>query len=236
MSTWKKIEGALRQHPSVRDCVVLGWDEGEESNSGVAGSDKEGNNPKSKSGPADKNRKSDPRFVAYVVSNQAMLATANELRSHISATLPNNEVPGVFVFRNSLPRMPDGKVDRAALRITDQPERNLPQKHLAPRTVNEQLMAKIWEETLKLKDIGINDNFFDIVRDSFLAMEIIARVRKVFAVNLPVRALFADPTVAGMTAAVLQQKAQWTNGRSLAGLPGLDIPRRQSARLHLSKN
>ncbi len=207
MSNWKKIEAALRQHASVRDCVVLDRED-------VAGNH---------------------CLVAYIVSNQAVTTTANELRSHLSATRPNYREPGAFVFRNSLPRMPDGTIDRAALMAVDQPERDLPQEYVAPRTLNESLMANIWEETLKLKDIGVYDNFFNIVRDSYMAMEIIARVRKVFTVNLPVRALFADPTVAGMTAAVLQEQAQRTNGRGVAQCVP-DLPRRQQARQHLSKN
>ena len=209
MSNWKKIEAALRQHASVKDCVVL------------AREDVPGNQG----------------LVAYIVLNQAVVSTANELRRHISATLPDYLLPGAFVFRNSLPMMPNGTVDRAALLAVDQSERDLPQGYVAPRTLNEKLMANIWEEILQLKDIGVYDNFFDIVRDSFLAMEVIARVRKVFTVNLPVRTLFADPTVAGMTAAVLQQKVRRTNGRGVAErLRDLDLPRRQPGRQHLSKS
>jgi len=209
MSNWKKIEAALRQHASVRDCVVL-------------------------------NRENVPGnrcLVAYIVANQAVVTTANELRGHISATLPKHRVPDAFVFRNSLPKMPDGTVDRLALMAVDQPKRDLSAGYMAPRTMNEKLMANIWEETLKLKEIGIYDNFFDIVRDSCLAMEIIARVRKVFTVNLPVRALFADPTVAGMTAAVVQQQTKWPKRRGLAEcVSELALQRREQARQNLSKN
>ena len=209
MSNWKKIEAALRQHESVKDCIV------------VAREDSSGSRC----------------LVAYIVSNQGVVITANELRSHIGATLPNYRMPDTFIFRNNLPKTPDGTVDRAALMTISQPARDLPQGYLAPRTLNEKLMSSIWEETLQLKGIGVYDNFFDIVRDSSLAMEIIARVRKVFTVNLPVRALFADPTVAGMTAAVLQQQNKWTNRRGLAEcVSELALQRREQARSSLSKN
>ena len=208
MTNWKKIEAALRQHESVKDCIVVAREE----------------SPGSRC------------LVAYIVPNQAVVTTANELRSHISATQPNYRVPDTFIFRNSLPKTPDGTIDRAALMTVDQPKCDLPQRYLAPRTLNEKLMANIWEETLQLKDVGVYDNFFDIVRDSSLAMEIIAQVRKVFAVNLPVRALFADPTVAGMTAAVLQQQTKWTNRRGLAeSVSELALQRREQARSLLSK-
>ncbi len=75
-----------------------------------------------------------------------------------------------------------------------------------PRTSSEKSMAKIWADILKLKEVSVHDNFFDYGRNSSLAMEMIARVRKVFAVNLSVQQLFQDPTVAGMTAAVLSSQ------------------------------
>ena len=121
MSNSKTIEAALRQHASVRDCVVLDRE------------DVPGNRC----------------LVAYIVANQAVVTTANELRNHISATLPYYRVPGAFVFRNSLPMMHDGTVDRAALIAVDQSERDLPQGYLAPRTLNEKLMANIWKEILE---------------------------------------------------------------------------------------
>src|SRR5262245_24142804 len=81
-----------------------------------------------------------------------------------------------------------------------------PEFYTPPQTENEKLMASIWREILKLKKISMNDNFFDYGRDSYLAMEFVARVRKVFAVNLSLKSLFEEPTVAGMTAAVLRNQ------------------------------
>ena len=209
MSYLKKIEAALRQHPAVKDCVVL-------DRADVAGVQS---------------------LVVYIVSNQAEVAKASELRSHIKKNLPEFKMPAKFVFLNSLPMMPNGTVNRAALVGVDPPERILPQAYVAPRTPNEKLMANIWQETLKVENIGVFDNFFDIVRDSSLAMSIITRVRHAFAVHLPVRALFADPTVAGMTAAVLDQQIKWTNRRGLAeSVTDLNMQRRQQVRNYLSKN
>jgi spore germination protein GerM len=92
-------------------------------------------------------------------------------------------------------------------------------------------MANIWQETLDLEDVGVYDNFFELVRDSYLAMEVIKRVREVFKVALSVRALFADPTVAGMTAAVLQQKAKWTNSPdSTEGISTLNLQKKTATR------
>ena len=104
-----------------------------------------------------------------------------------------------------------------------------------PRTAGEKLMASIWVEILNLKQISVHDNFFDYGRDSYLAMEVVARVRKVFAVNLSVQVLFEDPTVAGMTAAVLKcQHLQHKTSSSVQPSSLLWAPRKRAERL-LSK-
>ena len=78
-------------------------------------------------------------------------------------------------------------------------------------------MANIWAETLKLKQIGIYDNFFDLGRRSCLAMEVISRVRKVFAIDVALRELFAAPTVAGMAATMMLKRATWSNRKGPGG-------------------
>ena len=90
---------------------------------------------------------------------------------------------------------------------------------VAPRSPSEQLMVSIWQDILKLERIGIFENFFDIVNDSFLALEVIEQTRQAFSVNLPVRDLFADPTVAGMTAAFLRYQHRANRGELLPIAP-----------------
>src|SRR5262245_30213185 len=99
---------------------------------------------------------------------------------------------------------------------------------VAPRTSSEKIMAEIWVDVLGLKEISIYHNFFDYGRDSFRAMEMINRVRKIFAVSLSVQELFENPTVAGMTAAVLhwqlsQQRAPANHASALPYLNGRSV-------------
>jgi aryl carrier-like protein len=82
--------------------------------------------------------------------------------------------------------------------------REVPGDIVPPRTTSEKAMARIWVDILKIKEVSVHDNFFVYGRDSSLAMEFVERVRKTFAVNLSVRALFDEPTLAGMTAAILK--------------------------------
>ena len=79
-------------------------------------------------------------------------------------------------------------------------------------------MANIWAEVLKLKQVGIHDNFFDLGGHSLLATRVISRVRSTMHVDLPLRALFEAPTVAGLAAAVLQKQCELTKQKELADL------------------
>ena len=74
---------------------------------------------------------------------------------------------------------------------------------MAPRTADEKLIADIWGDVLKLKQVGIYDNFFDLGGHSLLATQVISRVRKTFHVDLSLRSLFGAPTVAGLSALLL---------------------------------
>ena len=105
---------------------------------------------------------------------------------------------------------------------------------VAPRTPSEQLMVSIWQDILKMERIGIFENFFDIVNDSFLAMEVIERTRKTFSVKLPVRDLFTEPTVAGMTAAVLRCQHQ-DNGGVLLPIGPVAYKPKSNARKRFSR-
>ena len=126
--------------------------------------------------------------------------------------------------------------NRQALIDIDGCKRDLKEHFVAPRTTSEKLMASIWTEILKLKEIGVHDNFFDYGRDSFLAMEVIARVRQVFAVNLSVRAMLEEPTVAGMTAAVLRSQYRHRDKPALLDRASESWARSNGAKQLLSRN
>lgn len=67
-----------------------------------------------------------------------------------------------------------------------------------PRTETEKALAIIWSELLKVENIGINDDFFDLGGQSLMAIRVVSRVRDVFEVDLPLRNIFECPTVAGL--------------------------------------
>jgi len=78
-------------------------------------------------------------------------------------------------------------------KFSDRPK--LKSEYTSPRDDAEKLTAEIWQNVLGIENIGINDNFSELGGHSLLAIKIISELRKVFQINLPVRALFDTPTV-----------------------------------------
>ncbi len=138
----------------------------------------------------------DRRLVAYVVGG----ARADELREHLRRSLPEHMVPAAFVGLESLPLTASGKLDRRALPAPDYG--SAAERYVAPRTPAEEVLAGIWAETLRLERVGAHDSFFELGGHSLLATRVMSRVRDVFGVELPLRALFEAPTVAGLAGRV----------------------------------
>src|SRR5262245_49716608 len=104
-------------------------------------------------------------------------------------------VPSAFVFLEALPLTPNGKVDRHALPV---PDATRQAALIAPRTATEERVAALYAQVLNIKEVGIDDNFFDLGGHSLLATQVISRVREDFQVEVPVYTLFEAPTVAGL--------------------------------------
>jgi acyl carrier protein len=105
-------------------------------------------------------------------------------------------VPSVFVVLGSLPVTVNGKLDRAALPDPDAAAEST--GFVAPRTPVEETLAGIWSSVLRLERIGAFDNFFDLGGHSLTATAVTAKVRSTFEVELPTRAIFREPVLAGL--------------------------------------
>ncbi|WP_055590624.1 non-ribosomal peptide synthetase [Streptacidiphilus griseoplanus] len=135
-------------------------------------------------------------LVGYSVGDPEPLAA--ELR----AALPAHLVPAVWERLDALPLTPGGKLDRTALPA---PSHRLDQEWTAPRTDAEALVAEVYAEVLGVAGVGAFDDFFGLGGHSLLAVKVVARLRAVTGVDLPIRTLFDHSTVAG-TARVLEEE------------------------------
>ena len=137
----------------------------------------------------DENRRA---LVGYVVGAAEPKALVASLRR----SLPDYMVPAAVVKLPSLPLTPNGKLDRGALPAP--PERRADEPS-PEQTVEDSVtasVASVWREVLKVDEVGRHDNFFDLGGHSLLATMIVSRLYDVFAVAVPVRAVFEAPTVA----------------------------------------
>jgi amino acid adenylation domain-containing protein len=126
----------------------------------------------------------------------------HELLDLLKQKLPEYMVPLVFVPLETLPLTPNGKVDRRALPLPEWGSPASKTTFVAPRTPTEKKLAQIWTEILQVERVGVHDNFAMLGGHSLLATQVIARVRDVFEIELPLRTIFEAPTVAGLAQTV----------------------------------
>ena len=157
----------------------------------------------------------DKRIVAYIVWKQGVTSQTGELRNFIKSHLPEYMLPSAYVEMDALPLSPNCKVDRKLLPAPDGARPELEQAFVVPRNDVEQTLANIWAEVLRLDQIGINDNFFDLGGHSLLATQVISRVQVAFNVELPLRSIFENPTVAGLGMALVQAQADMAGDAEL---------------------
>lgn len=125
------------------------------------------------------------------------LLTTSELREYIQARLPDYFWPSAFVIVETLPRLPNGKVDRQSL---PEPQREHDEDNVEfvqVRTPHEETLARIWAEVLKLDRVSVNDNFFDLGGDSLLSAQIIAKAGRA-GLRFGPKQLFQHQTIADL--------------------------------------
>jgi amino acid adenylation domain-containing protein len=131
----------------------------------------------------------------------------SELRRYVRSELPEYMVPATFVFLDSLPLTPSGKLDQSSLPA---PDRSRPEKkagYIAPRTQTEHTLAGQWSELLGVDRVSAHDNFFQLGGHSLLAMRLLSRLREAFRLELPLRTIFEAPTVAELAQRVEERLA-----------------------------
>jgi acyl carrier protein len=163
----------------------------------------------------------DARLVAYVVPAAGGELTAEGLREDLKRMLPGHLLPSATVFLDALPLTPNGKVDRRAL-PAPQARDVAREGYVAPSDPVEETLAAIWAEVLGIERVGARDDFFALGGHSLLATRVMSRVREALDAELPLRALFEQPTVAQLAGAVRSARAE----AGLAAPPLIPMPPR----------
>ncbi len=180
----EEIEAALRSHPSVREALVL-----------VRNDEGRGT-----------------RLVAYVTAGERRPVQVELLR-HLSERLPAHMVPANAVVLEQWPRLPDGKIDRAALRPPSEKEGSE-----EPVGALETVLAALFADVLGLERVGRQDDFFALGGHSLLATRLYARLREALQAPLSLRALFEHRTPAALAEELVRAPEDRARVERLAAL------------------
>jgi amino acid adenylation domain-containing protein len=188
-----EIESALRRHAGVSAAVA------------VVQEDVPGN----------------PRLVAYVVPEGRWAGASKQdgvqdgglkpdeviqgLREHLRESLPSHMVPSSFVLLESLPLMPNGKVDRGALPRAGSVQAGLTKVYVRPRCPLEETLADIWAGVLNLPRVGIDDNFFESGGNSILSVRLVAQAKRA-GLHLSLLQLFQHQTIRSLAEALYAER------------------------------
>ncbi|MBC9909503.1 non-ribosomal peptide synthase/polyketide synthase [Chitinophaga varians] len=154
---------------------------------------------------ARKDHEGNRQLVAYVVPTDDYQKP--DTVAFLKKRLPDYMVPALWVTLDKLPLTANGKIDKNALPAPDMNSISA-NAYVAPRNTTEETLAAIWQEVLGRQRIGIHDNFFECGGNSLQVVRLIALVRSRLQVEVPIRTVFAHPTVA--------QLASWLS--STAGI------------------
>jgi acyl carrier protein len=186
-----EIETLLRQHPALREAVVL------------AREDTPGHK----------------HLVAYVVPVDEGTRTklVGELRSYLKQNLPEYMLPSAFVTLQVLPLTTSGKVNRQALPAPARARLEMEETFVAPRTPVEEQLAQIWSQVLGYEQIGVHDSFFNLGGHSLALTQVLSRLSERFRVELPIARFFETPSVSGL-AEHIQRARQTKAGPELPAI------------------
>jgi len=158
------------------------------------------------------------RLIAYVVGNGDRAPSVGEMRAFLKEQLPSQMIPSAFVVLDEMLLTPNGKIDRRALFSIELARRDIGRDYEPPRTAIEEVVAAIWEEILDIERVSIHDDFFHLGGHSLLAAKLISRLREVLKFELPLRTFFQQPSIAGISAAILEYPQEQARAQRVAQL------------------
>lgn len=168
----------------------------------------------------------DLRLVAYFVPTTGIPPSVTDIRAALKLQLPDYMMPSAFVRMDAMPLTPNGKIDRQALPVPDLNSLGVGTKFVAADTSTEEILAQIWQEILKLQQVGVEDSFFDLGGNSLLGFKIIERIQDRFRVKVPVVKLYQYFNIRSMA----KYLTKVTGGKPTAAVANLPTNSSKSAR------
>lgn len=134
------------------------------------------------------------RLIAYFVPASSAV-TPEELRNFIASQLPQHMIPAFFVALSFLPLSPNGKVDRAALADLDVASKPVSASKRIPENELERTLVQLWQRILKVPEVGLDQNFFDLGGDSLLLVAVHSNLQKTLQEQISLTDLFEFSTI-----------------------------------------
>jgi thioesterase domain-containing protein/acyl carrier protein len=173
---------------------------------------------------ARENSSGEKSLAAYLVPAREQVPTAGELRSYLKQKLPHYMVPAAIVLLESMPKTPNGKVDKRALPAPKAADFAETQEYVAPKDDLQAKLAAIWEKVLDKKPVGIRDNFFELGGHSLLAARLMHRIEQELGERLPLASLLQAPTIEQLSKLLRQDGAAESWSSLVALQPGGSQP------------
>jgi len=137
------------------------------------------------------------RLTAYLVPSAGAMPVTDHVRAALERQLPHNMVPSAFVWLESMPMTPNGKLDRKALPAPSREDLRVVDDR-PPQTKRERELAKIWEKVLGQTPTSVQSDFFDLGGDSLALLNLFAVIEARFGRRLTVDVLSGGLTIAGL--------------------------------------
>jgi amino acid adenylation domain-containing protein len=170
-----EIDAALRTMAGVRDAAVIASDDA----------------------PGRK------RLVAFIVPDLSVAQPEKSaIRTDLARQLPDAFIPSSYVILPELPRLPNGKLDRLALTNSEIAHADGVREPAPLRTPTEFVIAEIWADILQRPVSDREDDYFELGGDSLRATILVARLRGIFGVELPLKTVFEIRTLHALAAHV----------------------------------
>ncbi|MGH1439204.1 MAG: MupA/Atu3671 family FMN-dependent luciferase-like monooxygenase [Cellvibrionaceae bacterium] len=165
-----EIEALLGKHETVRDCVLL----------------------------LREDTPGDQRLVAYVIP-VSLAPDVAELKQHLRQQLPEYMVPNDIVVLDAMPLTPNGKIDRKQLPSPQGLSQKAAADYVEPEDELQKTIATVWQESLQIDKVGVNDNFFDLGGHSLLIVRVHQQLKERVEKPISLTDLYRFPTIRTLT-------------------------------------